>query len=87
MATGCPPGVVAEMARLLDEGRAGEAGTGPRGPVRWRLAATGRQLDANVVRLAPQAAIGAHAELDLDVLTPLQALNRLYELRAKLGNR
>jgi quercetin dioxygenase-like cupin family protein len=34
----------------------------------WRLAEPGRQLDANVVRVAPGAGVGAHTEPDLDVL-------------------
>lgn len=34
----------------------------------WRLAEAGRQLDANLVRLAPGSRIDAHAEPDLDVL-------------------
>ncbi|MBN3932253.1 cupin domain-containing protein [Streptomyces verrucosisporus] len=34
----------------------------------WRLAESGRQLDANLVRLPPGASVGEHAENDLDVL-------------------
>ncbi|MFP8885195.1 cupin domain-containing protein [Streptomyces mangrovi] len=34
----------------------------------WRLAESGRQLDANLVRLPPGAFVGEHAENDLDVL-------------------
>src|SRR5690606_21407142 len=34
----------------------------------WRLAESGRQLDANVVRLPPGQQVGTHREPDLDVL-------------------
>jgi quercetin dioxygenase-like cupin family protein len=34
----------------------------------WRLAESGRQLDANLVRLPPREHIETHAEPDLDVL-------------------
>ena len=56
------PRVLAELGQLLD--RAGEH----QGGALWRLAEPGRQLDANLVRLAPGAEVGAHAEPDLDVL-------------------
>ncbi|MGW2570490.1 cupin domain-containing protein [Streptomyces sp. NPDC001537] len=36
--------------------------------VLWKLAESGRQLDANVVRLTPGRRIAPHAEPDLDVL-------------------
>lgn len=36
--------------------------------VLWKLAEAGRQLDANLVRLAPGGRITAHSEPDLDVL-------------------
>lgn len=36
--------------------------------VLWKLAEPGRQLDANLVHLAPGEHIAAHAEPDLDVL-------------------
>ena len=39
----------------------------PAGAV-WRLAEPGRQLDANLVRLPPDARIDTHVEPDLDVL-------------------
>ncbi|MGW1027661.1 hypothetical protein ACWD4J_28850 [Streptomyces sp. NPDC002577] len=62
MAPHSEPGVLARMADLLGE-------TPPeQGGALWRLAARRRQLDANVVRLAPGAEVGAHAEPDLDVL-------------------
>nr|WP_234386207.1 hypothetical protein [Streptomyces sp. ERV7] len=34
----------------------------------WRLAERGRQLDANLVRLSPGAAVAEHVESDLDVM-------------------
>ncbi|CAL9657264.1 hypothetical protein SUDANB145_06828 [Streptomyces sp. enrichment culture] len=34
----------------------------------WKLAESGRQLDANVVRLPPGARVAPHTEPDLDVL-------------------
>jgi quercetin dioxygenase-like cupin family protein len=36
--------------------------------VTWRLSEPGRQLDANVLNLAPGQTIGTHAEPELDVL-------------------
>ncbi|TQJ91640.1 cupin domain-containing protein [Streptomyces sp. SLBN-31] len=36
--------------------------------VLWKLTESGRQLDANLVRLAPGRHIAPHAEPDLDVL-------------------
>ncbi|MFI1198310.1 hypothetical protein K2224_19680 [Streptomyces sp. BHT-5-2] len=36
--------------------------------VLWRLAESGRQLDANVVRIPPRGRIDTHVEPDLDVL-------------------
>ncbi|AKJ09163.1 hypothetical protein ABB07_03730 [Streptomyces incarnatus] len=38
------------------------------GGVLWKLAESGRQLDANVVRLAPGDRITAHTETQLDVM-------------------
>ncbi|MFC9679288.1 cupin domain-containing protein [Streptomyces sp. NPDC056948] len=34
----------------------------------WRLAESGRQLDANLIRIPPQGRIDTHTEPDLDVL-------------------
>ncbi|GAA3379550.1 hypothetical protein GCM10020367_63560 [Streptomyces sannanensis] len=34
----------------------------------WRLTGTGRQLDANLVRLPPAGSVADHVESDLDVL-------------------
>ncbi|MFE7772985.1 cupin domain-containing protein [Streptomyces sp. NPDC057445] len=56
------PGVLARLAELGDgipEDRSGAL---------WRLAADGRQLDANVVRLPPDTCVAEHVEPDLDVL-------------------
>ncbi|MFF7898736.1 cupin domain-containing protein [Streptomyces sp. NPDC088817] len=38
------------------------------GGVLWKLNESGRQLDANVVRLAPGTGVAPHRERDLDVL-------------------
>ncbi|WP_443076606.1 hypothetical protein [Streptomyces sp. TRM 70361] len=58
-----------EIPRVLADlgDRAGRAPV-ERGGALWRLAESGRQLDANLVRLPPGAAVGEHAENDLDVL-------------------
>lgn len=53
------PRVLADVGELAAADSAG---------VRWKLAESGRQLDANVVRLAPHQRVDAHAEPDLDVL-------------------
>ncbi|GAA2611447.1 cupin domain-containing protein [Streptomyces violaceus] len=34
----------------------------------WRLAESGRQLDANLIRIPPQGRIDTHTEPDLDVI-------------------
>jgi quercetin dioxygenase-like cupin family protein len=54
--------VLCETADLVAAAGAGTAGA------LWRLAESGRQLDANLVRLPPGRRVGAHAEPDLDVL-------------------
>ncbi|CAM5449812.1 hypothetical protein GCM10010329_34470 [Streptomyces spiroverticillatus] len=54
------------MLAFLDE-CAAEAPEGQRGAL-WRLAEQDRQLDANLVRLLPDAAVPAHVEEALDVL-------------------
>ena len=55
-----------EMLCDLDEiiAKAGSSATG----ILWCLAESGRQLDANLVRLPPNEGVGRHAEPDLDVL-------------------
>ena len=56
------PRVLAELDDLVARAGAGQGGA------LWRLAKPGRQLDANLVRLAPGAEVGEHVEGDLDVL-------------------
>lgn len=56
------PSVVCDARALLAERAGDDAG------VLWRLAESGRQLDANLVHLAADATVGVHAEPDLDVL-------------------
>lgn len=43
-------------------------GVGDRAGAVWRLAESGRQLDANLVRLPPDERVALHVEPDLDVL-------------------
>lgn len=62
MAASPAPGVLARMSELV------RAMPAERGGVLWKLTVEGRQLDANVVRLAPGAQVAAHAEPALDVL-------------------
>lgn len=62
MASSPVPGVLARMPDLVRSMPA------DRGGALWRLAESGRQLDANVVRLAPGAEVAEHVEPDLDVL-------------------
>lgn len=63
-----PAGRTAADARVLCDTRAlAEAPPVP-GGVLWKLAESGRQLDANVVRLAPGGRITAHTEQQLDVM-------------------
>jgi quercetin dioxygenase-like cupin family protein len=57
----------AEPRVLCDTRALAEAPPVPAG-VLWKLAESGRQLDANVVRLAPGGRITAHTEAQLDVL-------------------
>ncbi|MFH9657405.1 cupin domain-containing protein [Streptomyces sp. NPDC017248] len=58
----------APQPRVLCETRAlAEEPPVPAG-VLWKLAESGRQLDANVVRLAPGGRVPAHTEAHLDVL-------------------
>ncbi|GAB2890498.1 cupin domain-containing protein [Streptomyces mayteni] len=62
MATDPAPRVLTEMTDLL-RGAPEEPGN-----ILWRLAESGRQLDANVVRLRPDTGVGEHVEPELDVL-------------------
>lgn len=64
-----PDDVPTPVPRLLcDDAR--ELAARPAAPagVLWKLAESGRQLDANVVRLPPGGTVDTHAEPDLDVL-------------------
>ncbi|GAA2246145.1 hypothetical protein GCM10010232_36590 [Streptomyces amakusaensis] len=54
-------GVLAGMAEVA-------AARADRGGALWRLAAQGRQLDANLVRVPPGEGVPVHVEPDLDVL-------------------
>ncbi|SHL48651.1 MULTISPECIES: cupin domain-containing protein [Streptomyces] len=63
---GAAPG--GPVPRLLcDAQRVAVEAPGPAG-VLWCLAESGRQLDANVVRIPPEGRIDTHLEPDLDVL-------------------
>lgn len=56
------------MARMLCDVRALTGKVPEPVGVLWKLAESGRQLDANVIRLPADEHIGTHAEPDLDVL-------------------
>jgi quercetin dioxygenase-like cupin family protein len=58
------PRVLADVRALTEQGP--EPGA-PSGTL-WKLAESGRQLDANVIRMPPGHHVAAHAEPDLDVL-------------------
>ncbi|WP_149183774.1 hypothetical protein [Streptomyces sp. TRM49041] len=77
MAASPAPSVLARMADLV------RAMPAERGGALWRLAPEDRQLDANVVRLAPGAEVAAHVEPDLDVL--VYVVNGNGELAAEDG--
>lgn len=62
MAANPVAGVLARMSDVTREVAADRSGA------LWRLAEDGRQLDANVVRLAAESRVAAHVEPDLDVL-------------------
>ncbi len=63
-----PDGGAEPEPRLLCDARAlADAPPLPAG-VLWKLDEPGRQLDANVVRLAPGTSVAPHREPDLDVL-------------------
>jgi quercetin dioxygenase-like cupin family protein len=53
---------------LCDDARALAVRPDAPSGVLWKLAESGRQLDANVVRLPPGGTVDTHAEPDLDVL-------------------
>ena len=56
------PQILAALTDLLRDAPARQGGA------LWRLAAPGRQLDANLIRLAPGERVAEHVEPDLDVL-------------------
>ncbi|MEW2492375.1 hypothetical protein ACWEQ1_30075 [Streptomyces nodosus] len=56
------------VARMLCDVRALTGKVPEPAGVLWKLAESGRQLDANVIRLPAGEHIGTHAEPDLDVL-------------------
>ncbi|MFJ9603756.1 hypothetical protein [Streptomyces althioticus] len=67
--TGTPDDGAAPLPRILCDtaALAAAAGDGSAGAL-WRLAESGRQLDANVVHLPPGHRVDTHREPDLDVL-------------------
>lgn len=62
------PAVSAPAARVLCDTGAVLGAPDVRDGVLWKIAEDHRQLDANLVRLAPKAHVAGHAEPDLDVL-------------------
>ncbi|MCK7626042.1 cupin domain-containing protein [Streptomyces sp. RS10V-4] len=56
------------VPRLLCDAQRLAAAEPDRAGALWRLAESGRQLDANLVRLPPGGRIDTHREPDLDVL-------------------
>lgn len=60
----------------LDEMTGGDSDTTG---IRWRLAESGRQLDANVMRLSAEQSIDTHTEPDLDVLLLIVAGDGVIE--------
>ncbi|MFS4097669.1 cupin domain-containing protein [Streptomyces sp. AF1A] len=67
-ADGDPAGHAEADPRILCDARAlAEEPPLPSG-VLWKLAESGRQLDANVVRIAPGDRIATHTETQLDVM-------------------
>ncbi|MGA5525779.1 hypothetical protein [Streptomyces pseudogriseolus] len=66
--TGTPDGETPLPRILCDTAALAAAVGGDRAGALWRLAESGRQLDANVVRLPPGHRVDTHREPDLDVL-------------------
>ncbi|CAM5260504.1 hypothetical protein [Streptomyces griseomycini] len=64
---GTPGGDVPLPRILCDTASLAALGDAPAGAL-WRLAESGRQLDANVVRVPPGQRVDTHREPDLDVL-------------------
>lgn len=79
---GRPP---AEPRVLCDTRALAEAPPVPAGAL-WKLAESGRQLDANVVRLAPGARITVHTEAQLDVLLLVVAGEGLLDKGPSAGS-
>ncbi|GAA1421566.1 hypothetical protein GCM10009601_21680 [Streptomyces thermospinosisporus] len=66
--TSGPPPADAPLPKILcDTAALASLDDAPAGAL-WRLAESGRQLDANVVHLPPGQQVGTHREPDLDVL-------------------
>lgn len=63
-----PPGDEDPLPRILCDTAALAAAGGASAGALWRLAESGRQLDANVVHLPPGQRVDTHREPDLDVL-------------------
>ncbi|MFE0427431.1 cupin domain-containing protein [Streptomyces sp. NPDC058953] len=63
-----PPPTASPTAGVLTRPTDPRAVPEDRGGAVWRLAESGRQLDANVVRVLPGSRIDSHVEADLDVL-------------------
>ena len=85
---GLPRAVVARARELLAQLEAGEAGRAGEGGAAWDDAPVGAESPAQLaLPVAPSAAeralAEAVAELEPDELSPLEALQRLYELRAE----
>ncbi|MGC3003677.1 AraC family ligand binding domain-containing protein [Streptomyces sp. G35A] len=66
-ASGAPGDAVPLPRILCDTAALAALGDAPAGAL-WRLAESGRQLDANVVRIPPGRRVDTHREPDLDVL-------------------
>ena len=62
------PGASPPAARVLCDTGAVLGAPDVRDGVLWKIAEEHRQLDANLVRLAPKAQVAGHTEPDLDVL-------------------
>lgn len=61
------PRVLANLPAHLAQARPDQSGA------LWSLAEPGRQLDANLIRLPPNASVAHHVEPDLDVLLLVSA--------------
>ncbi|WP_435130739.1 hypothetical protein [Actinacidiphila sp. bgisy144] len=68
----CDLGALSAAAESAGADGADEGAAAPAGAL-WRLTEPGRQLDANLVRLPPDARVEARTEGDLDVLLAVVA--------------